>query len=90
MNLSNQTSFNDEVIDLYCVLEYSTTLRVLDLSNDADVTITAWVTFSALLWNRNAALTKLGFRENKTNGPHDSICRNIDYQQKLKELGRLA
>ena len=73
MNLSNETSFNDEVIDLYSidlysVLEYSTTLRVLDLSNNADdVTITAWVTFSALLWNRNAALTKLDFRENKTN-----------------------
>jgi len=50
VNLSNQTSFNDEVIDLYSidlysVLEYSTTLRVLDLSNNADdVTITAWVT----------------------------------------------
>jgi hypothetical protein len=67
LNLSDQAFFNDEVIyALYSVLEYNTTLRILDLSNNTEVTTTSWVTFSAILWNRNSPLTTLNLSGNKT------------------------
>ena len=67
LNLSDQVFFNDEVIyALYTALEYNTTLSILDLSNNTEVTTTAWVTFSAILWNRNSPLTKLDLSGKQT------------------------
>jgi hypothetical protein len=88
LNLSDQVFFNDEVIyTLYTALEYNTTLRILDLSNNTEVTTTAWVTFSAILWNRNSPLTKLDLSGNQTSDDlMIAFAETLINNRKMKEL----